>query len=88
MDEKTKAKAILCQIYHHSIHNRYTLARDYLLMTRIQSLVSTSDVHLQIFYNRVLIQLGLCAFRLGLISEAHTALVDICTSGKLRFIIG
>ena len=32
--------------------------------------------------------MGLCAFRLGMINEAHQALVEICTSGKLRYLIG
>ena len=39
---------------------------------------------LQIMFNRAMVQLGLCAFRHGMISEAHDALNDIAGSNRLR----
>lgn len=32
---------------------------------------------LQILYNRALVQLGMCAFRHGMIKDAHSALADV-----------
>ena len=39
---------------------------------------------MQILYNRVLVQLGMCAFRHGMIKDAHDALVDIQSSGRSK----
>eukprot|EP01016_Furgasonia_blochmanni_P011697 TRINITY_DN1540_c0_g1_i1.p1 TRINITY_DN1540_c0_g1~~TRINITY_DN1540_c0_g1_i1.p1 ORF type:complete len:871 (-),score=366.55 TRINITY_DN1540_c0_g1_i1:74-2686(-) len=86
VDDKSKIKAMLYHIYHHCIHNRYTTARDYLLMTHIPEHIQSCDVHMQILYNRTLAQLGLCAFRLGLIQEAHQTLSEIC-GPKLRLLL-
>lgn len=38
----------------------------------------------QILYNRSLVQLGMCAFRHGMIKDAHDALVDIQSSGRSK----
>ncbi len=43
-----------------------------------------ADAATQILYNRVIVQLGICAFRVGLVREAHTALQDIFGSGRVR----
>lgn len=46
-----------------------------------------SDVNLlfsQILYNRALVQLGMCAFRHGMIKDAHDALVDVQSSGRSK----
>lgn len=42
------------------------------------------EVGTQVLYNRVIIQIGLCAFRMGFIAEAHSSLVDMCTYGRLK----
>jgi translation initiation factor 3 subunit C len=42
------------------------------------------DVTTMIMYNRALTQLGLCAFRCGLISESHSCLAELYGSNKLR----
>ena len=43
-----------------------------------------ADAATQILYNRVVVQLGMCAFRVGLVRESHTALQDIFASGRVK----
>ena len=38
----------------------------------------------QILYNRALVQLGMCAFRHGMIKDAHDALMDVQSSGRSK----
>lgn len=52
-------------IYHHCIHNRFETAKDLLLMTHIPEKIVASDNNLQALYNRVIVQMGLAAFRNG-----------------------
>ena len=39
---------------------------------------------MQILYNRSLVQLGMCAFRHGMIKDAHDALMDVQSSGRSK----
>ncbi|KAL4480377.1 hypothetical protein ABPG74_020893 [Tetrahymena malaccensis] len=88
-DQSNTTKAILYHIYHHAIHGRTQVARDYLLMSKITDNVNNIDSTLQIFYNRVLVQLGLAYFRQGNFTEAFTFLNDLCSqSGKIKELIG
>jgi len=82
-DEILRTRAMLCHVFHHAIHDRYHHARDILLVTHIQDNVQQMDVTTQILYNRALAQLGLCAFRTGMITETFHCLSDLC-SGKTR----
>ena len=63
---RCRSRAILCQIYHNALHDRWFAARDLMQMSHLQHTISNSDVPTQILYNRALVQLGLCAFRQGL----------------------
>ncbi len=83
-DERLKTKAMLCHVYHHALHDRHSQARDLLLMSHIQDNVQHMDARTQVLYNRATVQLGLCAFRKGYISDAHSCLADICSGGKTR----
>lgn len=88
-DAQNKTKAILYHIYHHAIHDRTGVARDYLLMSKITDNVINIDSTLQTFYNRVLVQLGLAYFRQGNFTEAFTFLNDLCSQqGKIKELIG
>ncbi|CAM9978269.1 unnamed protein product, partial [Discosporangium mesarthrocarpum] len=81
-DDRARTRAMLCHITHHALHDRFYAARDLLLMSHLQACdnISQTDVATQILYNRMMVTLGLCAFRQGLISEAHDCLRDVCSS--------
>lgn len=82
--ERSRTRAMLCQIYHHALHAHYQLARDMFLMSHLQEVISMADAATQILYNRVVVQLGICAFRVGLVRESQTALQDIFASGRVK----
>ena len=82
--DKQKTRAMLCQIYHHALHDRFLEARDLLLMSHLQETIPvTGDISTMILFNRMMVTLGLAAFRLGKIWDAHQCLADIC-SGRVR----
>lgn len=82
--DRMRTLAILQHIYHHCLHDRWYEARDLMLMSHLQEVISFSDISTQIVYNRTMVQLGLCAFRQGLMREAHHALVDIQSTGRAK----
>lgn len=82
--DRLRTKAMLCHIYHHSIHDRWFDARDLMLMSHLQESIDNSDIPLQILYNRTMVQVGLCAFRVGNIKESHAALLDIQVGNRAK----
>jgi translation initiation factor 3 subunit C len=78
------SKAMLCHIYFLALHDNYYKARDMMLMSHLQETIGSFDVNTQILYNRTLVQVGLCAFRAGLIYEAQNTLQEICGSGRQK----
>ncbi|KAK4993666.1 Translation initiation factor 3 subunit c [Elasticomyces elasticus] len=79
-----RARAMLCQVYYLALHDEYYRARDMMLMSHLQETISSFDVLTQILFNRTLTQVGLCAFRAGLVYEAQTSLQEICGSQRQK----
>ncbi|KAL0580332.1 Translation initiation factor 3 subunit c [Marasmius crinis-equi] len=79
-----RTRAMLSHIYHYALHNDFHTARDMLLMSHLQETIHSADVATQILYNRTVVQLGLCAFRSGLIKESQTLLQDIFTTQRVK----
>merc|ERR1719343_990982 len=81
---RNQKRACLCQAYHLALHDHFQAARDLLHLGNLQEQAIESDVNTQILYNRVVAQMGLCAFRLGKVQEAHKCLMDVCQYNKAR----
>ncbi|KAL4804006.1 eukaryotic translation initiation factor 3 subunit C [Aspergillus unguis] len=79
-----RARAMLSQIYFLALHDQYYRARDLMLMSHLSENIANFDVSSQILFNRTLVQIGLCAFRAGLIYEAQNTLSEICGSGRQK----
>lgn len=82
--DRLRTKAMLCHIYHNALHDRWFEARDLMLMSHLQESIDSSDIPLQILYNRTMVQIGLCAFRVGNIKESHAALLDIQVGNRAK----
>lgn len=75
---------MLSHIYHYALHNEFHTARDMLLMSHLQESVHSADVATQILYNRTVVQVGLSAFRVGLIKESQQILQDIFATQRVK----
>jgi translation initiation factor 3 subunit C len=75
---------MICQVYHHALHDRFLDARDLLLMSHLQeSIYNSTEVSTMVLFNRMMVTLGMSAFRLGRIWDAHQCLSEVC-SGRVR----
>ncbi|KAI5308655.1 Translation initiation factor 3 subunit c [Ascosphaera atra] len=79
-----RARAMLCLVYFLALHDQFHRARDLMLMSHLTENISNFDISTQILFNRTLVQIGLCAFRAGLVYEAQNILSDICNSGRQK----
>lgn len=55
-----------------------------LLMSHLQETINQADIETQILYNRALVQVGICAFKCGLVRESANALQEISASGRVK----
>lgn len=85
-DPRMRIRALMCQAYHLALHDHYRAARNLLHFSNTVERVAemTTEVNTQILFNRVLGQIGLCAFRQMMIHEAHNALVELCAFMKTK----
>lgn len=83
-EDAEKRSAILELVYHYAIHDKYFEARDLLLMTHLQEKIHQARPSLQVLFNRATVQLGLAAFRLGRINDAHNCLQELCYSQRIK----
>ncbi|AJS89235.1 Nip1p [Saccharomyces cerevisiae YJM1388] len=81
-------RAILYNIYYTALNKDFQTAKDMLLTSQVQTNINQFDSSLQILFNRVVVQLGLSAFKLCLIEECHQILNDLLSSSHLREILG
>jgi hypothetical protein len=47
-DPRNKTRAALMHMFHHSLHDRFTAARDLLLMSKLQETITSTDVKVQV----------------------------------------
>lgn len=79
-----RTRAMLCHVYNHALSNDYHQARDLLLMSHLAETIHNADATTQILYNRAIVQIGLCAFRSGMIKEAQSTLLDIHSTQRVK----
>ncbi|XP_030380968.1 eukaryotic translation initiation factor 3 subunit C [Scaptodrosophila lebanonensis] len=80
--DRIRTRAILAHIYHHAMHDNWFQARDLVLMSHLQDNIDAADPSTRILYNRMMANLGLCAFRQENVKDAHHCLVDLMVTGK------
>jgi len=79
-----RTRAMLCHIYHYALNGKYHEARDMLLMSHLQDSIQHADVTTQILYNRVVVQIGLAAFKKGYFTECQSTLLEIFASQRAK----
>ena len=77
-------RGVLCHVFNLALFDKWNEARDLMLMSHLQDKIVQADIPTQILYNRALVQLGLCAFRAGNISQAQAALNEIMQMSRAK----
>ena len=85
---RIRTQAILYNIYHLALHDKWFQARDLMLMSHLQESIHNADIVTQIIYNRTMVQLGLCAFRKGQMEDAHQVNISVFRSRSQNYFLG
>jgi translation initiation factor 3 subunit C len=83
-DATQRARSMLFHIYWLALQDKYYEARDYALMSHLTESINAFDTSTQVLFNRALVQIGMAAFRKGLISDAQQSLQEICGSNRQK----
>jgi translation initiation factor 3 subunit C len=84
-DERSKIKALLCNVYFLCIYNKYQTAKELFIRSQIYEIIHAfKDHQLKILFNRTLAQLGLAAFRIGEYVDSLTYLHPLCSTGTSK----
>ncbi|AGO13538.1 AaceriAGL344Cp [[Ashbya] aceris (nom. inval.)] len=86
--EMLKRRATLYQIYYYALNNQFSKAKDMLVQSSVRNSINSQDPTIQILFNRVVVQLGLAAFKLCLVEDCHQILNEVSTASHLRDIMG
>lgn len=81
--EDVVTKTVLFLAYNHSLNGRER-GKELLIMSNIPEQISSKDYLTQALYNRVMVQIGLNAFRNGNFLEVQQFLSELCGYGKTR----
>ena len=82
-DEETKTKTLLYVVYNHAINGR-DKGKELLTVSTISENITNYDYYTQVLYNRVLVQIGLLAFRQGNMFEVQQFLYEMCSMTKAK----
>jgi translation initiation factor 3 subunit C len=83
-DATQRARAMLFQIYWLALQDKYFDSRDDALMSHLTESINAFDTPTQVLFNRALVQIGMAAFRKGLIADAQFTLQEICGSNRQK----
>ena len=87
-EQKNQILALLYHSFHLSLNGEFNEAKDLLLMSKIPEQIQFVDPILQVHYNRLLVQLGLGAFKEGKMNECYDFLSEMVSSGRIRELLG
>lgn len=86
-DAKIQVNTVLLHSFNHATNDRYYEAKDLLLMSKIAENIKNYTSITQSLYNRTIVRIGLCAFRLGKLKECEDWLEHVCQYNKLRDLV-
>lgn len=74
---------MLYLIYNHTINGREK-GKELLIISTLSESILSQDYYTQVLYNRVLVQLGIMAFRRGNMHEVQQFLYEMCSIAKMK----
>eukprot|EP00484_Ammonia_sp_Unknown_P024443 CAMPEP_0197022996 /NCGR_PEP_ID=MMETSP1384-20130603/3780_1 /TAXON_ID=29189 /ORGANISM="Ammonia sp." /LENGTH=1120 /DNA_ID=CAMNT_0042451133 /DNA_START=59 /DNA_END=3421 /DNA_ORIENTATION=+ len=86
---RCQTQAMLYLIYNMAKHNKYELCRDLLLMSHLgsSSRIGSTNIEIQILYNRALARYAICSFCNGYWYSAMIILQELFASGRIKLLL-